>query len=430
MRTLRVTEGEWFSVDRNLRSRVRTAFEQARSRLQASPRIARFEESGGQFKLWGIIGALQLTPQTLLEIAPKVGVEEDWVRATLDLLVRTDRIGVAGERASGRSERRRAIMDALAEIYAGRLAQAVRREGPVLLMQREQAVLPYLKGKLDATAWARRACYAPHHFPVEFSRLTADHEISMALSAVAESLARATALPSVRGSLLSSARALRPGLPEGGSVSYTVAAQRLPSQWAAYAPAWSIASAILAQRTLLGPRGSHTGISLAIEAWPLLERLVERALRAAIRQAADRGRGYEVAFQKPKALLTPERGSSGTSKSVQPEAVLKERGRVVATFEAKYSRRGSNSKWPPRDHYFQALATAAAYDSRLAVLVYPGAFEPVWWTVEGFEARPQRMAAIGLGLFSYERGEGDEQRGTRLLDLLLEPESAPPAGAT
>ena len=425
MRTLRVTEGEWFSVDRNLRGRVRTAFDQARERLR--PRDAKLNESEGRLQIWGVIGALQLTPQVLLEVAPKVGAEDDWVRATLDLLVGSDRVGVAGERAGGRSGRRRDILDALAEIYADRLARAVRRDGPVLLMRRERAVLPHLRGRLDATAWARRAGYAPHRFPVEYSRLTADHEVSVALATVAHSLARATALPSVRGSLLSSARALRPGLPEGGSVSPAVATQRLPPQWAAYAPAWSIASALLTQRAPLGPRGPHAGVSIAIEAWPLLERLVERALRAAVRQAGDQGRVLEPSFQEGQALLAPHPDSNVSSKSVRPEGVLREGSRVLATFEAKYSLRGPRSKWPRRGHYFQALATAAAYDSELAVLVYPEAFESEWWTVEGFEGCPQRMAAVGLGLFSYERGIGDELRGTRLLDLLRGPGPARPA---
>jgi hypothetical protein len=90
---------------------------------------------------------------------------------------------------------------------------------------------------------------------------------------------------------------------------------------------------------------------------------------------------------------------------------------TVATFEAKYVRR-NKAEWPEREHIYQTLTTAAACGSPLAVLVYPEQFEPVWWQVEGFNGSPSYLAAIGLGLYSYRRGIGDETRGSRLLGLL------------
>ena len=96
-----------------------------------------------------------------------------------------------------------------------------------------------------------------------------------------------------------------------------------------------------------------------------------------------------------------------------PDGVLIEGGNVVATFEAKYSRR--DLEWPDRAHVFQALSTAAAWDSPIAVLVYPEAFDATTWVVHGFSGKPIRMVAVGLGMYSYTSGVGDRQRAERLV---------------
>ena len=94
-----------------------------------------------------------------------------------------------------------------------------------------------------------------------------------------------------------------------------------------------------------------------------------------------------------------------------------------ATFEAKYSPRYT-SEWPSRAHVFQALSTAAACSSPLAVLVYPERFDAAWWSVSGFNGKPKALAAIGLDLFGYASGAGDVERGNRILDLLAGPLTA------
>jgi hypothetical protein len=112
---------------------------------------------------------------------------------------------------------------------------------------------------------------------------------------------------------------------------------------------------------------------------------------------------------------------------VTPDGELASAGSTAATFEAKYVRRGTG-EWPEREHVYQTLTTAAVCGSPLAVLVYPEQFDTVWWQVKGFKGSPSHLAAIGLGLYSYRRGTGDETRGSRLLDLLAaRPAFAPTA---
>lgn len=409
-------EGDLFTLEPNLGNGLRVAAE--RLRRQIRPRLRILEESDGQFAIHGVVGSIEIAAGATLEVSPKTRPGDDWIRSVLDLLIGTDRIDAAGERAAGLSPQRRDLLEVLAALYAARLERALRRDGPILLIERERATLSHLKGKLRVTQWVRHATWQPHRFPVAFDRLTAENDFSRGLASVARLLALAVRSTETRGRLLAAARDLRPGLAEDVPVDRRVAGRRLPAQWMAYAPAWSIARAILSQRSLLGASGSHHGVSIAIELWPLLERLLERSLLAAARIAHSEGRTFESVGKRGEVLLSEPGGSAQGVHGVEPDGRLLEGSTTIATFEAKYKRRAGADAWPPRNDVFQALATAAACGSPLSVLVYPESFPPAWWTVEGFSNRPLHLAAIGLGLFSYRIGLGDEERGRALLDLL------------
>jgi hypothetical protein len=419
MRSLAVDEGVAFAVEEGLRGPLRVACH--RVQQQIAPRAPVLEEAAGTFTVRGVVGTIALRPGVVLDVAPKVAVEADWIAATLDLLLSPDRIDVAGDRRSGIAQRRD-LLDVLAGIYADRLRGALRRDGPILVMERRTTTAPVLKGKLRTSAWARRAAWEPHRFPVAFQELAADNDYSRALAHVAHVLARGACSPRTRGSLLDSARALRPGAPELTHAETHLALRRLPSQWSAYAPAWDIAVSVLTRRSLLGSVGARHGVSVALETWPLLERLLERALHAAVRAGRDSGRMISAPAKHATTLLRAAGDGALPVRSVIPDGRLVEDARHVATFEAKYARCDA-AAGPPREHVFQALATAAACQSPLAVLVYPDDFAPAWWRVSGWDGAPRWLAAIGLGLFGYRRGAGDRARGARLLELLAGPPS-------
>ncbi len=419
MPVIPVVEGSWFQLDNALQPAFRRSVAEVERRVR--PRFKLLEESNGQFKLGGVVGTFAVGSHTALDVAPKVEPGDNWIASVLDLLTGADRVQAAGDRRSGVAAHRN-LLDVLASLYAERLVRALRREGPVLVMERRDATKSVLKGRLNVTSWARRAAWEPHKFPVSFQELTADNDFSRALAHVATLLARSTTSPRTRGLLLDCARGLRPGEAEAFAVNPQSALRPLPSQWAAYQPAWDIAVTVLSRRSLLGTVGHRHGVSLAIEAWPLLERLLERSLRAAVAVAADQGVVLKAPAKSQTRLLG---GLRIGHHDVEPDGRLTdESDEHVATFEAKYARRVAG-EWPPREHYFQALSTAAACGSDLAVLTYPESFEPVWWEVHGFQEKPAHLAAIGLGLFSYRRGSGDSDRGARILDLL----NGPPAAA-
>lgn len=419
MVTLGCTEGQPLPFGPEYDEVIRKAVDRLSVRLRPTLRILR--EVDGRPTLQGIVGSVRLDPITTLEIAPKVPVGADWVPAVLDLLIGATRLDVGRDRLAGVSPRRRVLLDLMAAVYAGRLQAALRRDGPLLILTRTEARLPVLKGKLQVGRWAREFLRNPTTFPVTFDQLSADNDFSRAMAVVARILAVATSESRVRASLMESAHALRPGAPDVEVAPAGIVHRPLPAQWMVYRPAWSVAVAVLSQRALLGRHGRLTGVEVVVEAWPLLEELLTRALAAVSVQANSSGRSI-LLDPSQATLLTPvAAGQDG--RTVQPDGRLSEASQTLATFEAKYSPRMSND-WPSRPHVFQALATAAACDSPLAVLVYPESFPPIWWRVEGFHSRPGALAAVGVDLFGYRSGSGDLERGRMILQILAGPPAA------
>lgn len=413
MTDLVCVEGAPFELERPLHGPLRRATEEVRRRVR--PTGQPLSQAGGRFIISGIIGALELRPGLLLEIQPKTEPGEDWVTAVLDLLLPATRISIAGDRRGG-TARSRHPLDLLASIYVERLAHALRRDGPVLVMERRSEVRQRLLGKLDATSWSRTAAWRPQDLPTSFQALSADNRFTRAMAHVATLLAPVTRSPQVRGRLLRMSKELRPGAPQHFVLDPAVAAAPLPPQWGAYGGAWDIAVSVLSRKSLLGSKGRRQGVSLAIEAWPLLETLLTRALQEAVRLGRNHGREMLCPPKSESRLIWPAPHGPGTPRGAEPDGRLLEDGATIATFEAKYSR-GEGTD-PSRQHVFQALATAAAAESPLAVLVYPDEFEPVAWETTRFNGRPARLISIGLGLFGYRRGEGDRRRGERLLELI------------
>ena len=336
----------------------------------------------------------------------------------MDLLIGADLVDIAGERAAGLSPNRRSLFEVLASIYIARLERAIRRDGPILLMTRQSSTKSLLKGKLNITEWATTAAWKPHLFSVTYNALSADHVFSRALAQVAELFASASRSTHLRGRLLSAARSLRPGCPETPLGTEQQALPQLPPQWSVYQPAWSIAMAVLSKRFLLRSRGSYQGVAIVIEVWPLLERLLDRSLAAAARISTAGDKKLEAPARRRFPILTEPAGTAFSGKLLEPDGRLVDASGTVATFETKYKRRSGEDNWPAREDVYQALVAAAACKSPLAVLVYPELFASARWRVVGMNDRPKHLAAIGLGLFSYRTGTGDQERGGLIMDLL------------
>lgn len=408
-----VREGDPFTLDAALRDALRATLFRLHKELQLS--FAPLKEDERGFTIWNLIGSIDLGT-AILEVTPKTDPGDDWVASILSLLVGTDAVDAAGARSAGASPDRADLIEALATAFATRLTKAVRREGPIMILSRERHFRTTLRGKLQVTDWLRSATLNPTHFPQVYSVLTPDNDFSRALTFVADRFARIVRRPAVRASLRELAGLLRPGLAVPASAPAGVELRGLPPQWGIYRSAWSIAAAVLARRSLLGPQGVQSGVSIAIEPWPLLERLLERSLDDAVAVGRSQGRALSSAAQKKRRILERAGGSAAAHHDLIPDGVLLEDGEVLATFEAKY-RSYDRAKGPREKDIYQALAAARACNAPLAVLVYPGRLETGSWQVLTKGLNPIRLAVLGLDLFDYRRAP-DHTRGQWILDLV------------
>ncbi|MGY1821620.1 5-methylcytosine restriction system specificity protein McrC [Geodermatophilus sp. SYSU D00079] len=417
IRRISVREGEPLDVDIETAAAIRRRLSDLEAELR--PRLS-FSGGGAALSIWNLVGTVQVTPHLLLEIEPKTEPGRDWASSLLDLM-RGERASFDGLTPKAELSSQASLPDAFARVYVDQLGKAIRQEGPLLLLRRADVASSLLSGRLQVTSWLRHRTIRPHRFPQQRTMLTADNEFTGALAWVAEALAVRASHPSLRSRLRGLARALRPGLPEHTHVEPNVVAKDVPPQWKAYGPAWATACAVLRRLSPLHRSGVLEGLSLAIEPWPLLETLLHRSLTSAAIQGRAGGLDLHASPHSTHGLLTPVRRSQHqplsrihTARSVEPDGLMRRGDAVVATFEAKYSVPNYHRS---RDHIFQALTTATAVRAPLAVLIYPEASDPVLWRVTT-AGEPRMVAALGLDMYGYARGDGDRMRGSRILKLL------------
>ncbi|MCA8135667.1 McrC family protein [Burkholderia cepacia] len=421
MRHIVATEGVDFQLSSADAQKLRRAVE--RLSVQLKPSFSLLSERAGAFKLMNVIGTIDLGSGVFIQVSPKVQATADWTTAVVSLLTGSESIDIAGERRAGLSSVHNKLLDALSGAYLVRLETAFRQDGPIVLMERVSKELSYLHGKLDVTRWARSALWRPQVFPVSRTEPAQDNPFTRCLTHVAEKLAHATHSQEIRNKLRAVARDLSAGMPKMAQGAPTLTRQPLPEQWSAYKPAWSLAISIMSRTSLLGAKGNHNGVGLAIEAWPLLETLLERTLQSVQKLGVVQGRQFTYQMQGSVRLLTPVGGPPQKPFAPEPDGRLFENNTLIATFEAKYTE--FEGEAPSRNHIYQALSTAAACGAPTAILVYPNSFSPIVWNVSGFQGRPSRLIALGLDMFTWLPTTQAQSRAQMILDVLRGPSHTP-----
>lgn len=368
-----------------------------------------------------LIGTVRLNSRTSLSILPKVGDQDDWVGASLDLMV-PERAAVAGHRRASRTSAARSLEDGLAMIFRDRLERALRTEGPIEVMHSEFSHSGSLDGQLDVEQWVIERPLRSYTFPVHRSVLDADNEFTAALSLAAVLLSRSTGDGTMGSALIRLSREIRPGLPEVVAVEPSVITRPLPAQWSRYDEAWSIAQVVLTNAGFTSRHGTLAGIEVALEPWKLLEELLDRTVRKTVELARHAGLDWTAQRHPPVEFLHPDKSSTGPLTRIlglrvgRPENLIQTSAGVVASFEAKYAR--PSTPGDIRNHMYQLLTTAAFAGSPTAVLVYPELAQPVHWQAANARTSVRDVYAIGLDLFAYSQRHGVGSRAMTLLDLL------------
>ncbi len=344
-------------------------------------------------------------------MAPKIAAS-DWTTAVVHLLSAETRLTVSGSQRSQSTARKDDLTAAIAIEYARRLERALRADGPIQVYERRTQRTRRLNGRLNVTQWMRNVASDPALFPVTRDELSPDNDFTRGLSIVAGVLGRSAAGGEASSRLRRLQSAIIPGHPLPAFVNPSVGGRLLPTQWGSYRSTWDIAAPILRNRSVVGDPGHSNGLEVAVEPWPLLETLLERTLQKLTMQRSD------LTFEPKRSHALLKLGTGRVAQSVEPDGALSwSHGGIAATFEAKYA---AMSGAPQREHVFQALATAAALNSPLSVLVYPTDDAPKWYELQGFRGRPTHLVTVGLSLFKYRRGEGDASRADLIRALIEE----------
>lgn len=393
-------------VDTDLSAELNSAVELLKPDLR--PRLPQLVLEGNRATLRNLVGSVRLPRGNIVEVIPKTVGETNWTDAVVQLLEPNTRIAVTGSQQSQSSTRRNDLSTALALEYARRLETALRSEGPLLAYEQKHLVSHRLNGHLDVTKWVRIAALNPTSFPMSRDELTNLNDFARALSLVSGWLSRVA----VDGDLVSRLRRLQtqviPGSPVPTHLSPAVARRNLPAQWARYRPAWDIAVPLLRHRSAVGDPGRAIGLEIAVEPWPLLETALTRALR----KITQSGEGWEFIPKGNYPLLSM---NGNKQLGIEPDGLLFRNGTVASTFECKYT---VPRRLPDEQHVYQALTAAAALDSPLAVLVYPGDQAVTYYDVTGFHSKPAQLVTMGLSLYSYRRSTGDMERAKKIIEVL------------
>jgi hypothetical protein len=404
---LSFTENEPQTLPKETADEVVEAVEELRGTLR--PRLPQCVREGNTVTLRNLIGSVRLSSGRILEVVPKVPVGAVWAEAVVQLLTDESRIAVTGSQRSQQSRPRNDLTTAIAFEYARRLERALAKEGPIQVYERQHHTSRRLNGRLDVGRWARSSVLEPTKFPVSRDEFTVGNDFSRGLSLVAGYFRRSALDASLAARLRRLESAVLPGMPLPSYVDPGVAARRLPTQWTTFRPAWDIAAAVLRNRSVVGDPGHTVGLEVAVEPWQLLETLLTRTLEEVGRLTggdirSERKTTHGLLFQNGYSV-----------QPVIPDGVLTSGGKVVASFEAKYTDPGPI---PAEAHIYQTLAAAGVLDAPLAILIYATDAPRQVFDVKTYGSQPLRLLTLGVDLFNYQRPGGSTVRAIKLLDVI------------
>lgn len=416
-----IQEYEPFKVDQALAADIRDTLSQTERAIR--PRFSLFSETNRGIIVGNLVGSVRLHSGTVLDVYPKFDVGSDWTSAVIDLLDTESRIDIHSNRDASFTHNKPNLGDALAIEYARRLQAVLEHDGPLQVLQSQAKETRRLSGRLDVTRWLRRASLTPHIFPVTVEEFTTHNDFSRAMAFTASVLARGTRHVTVRSKLLRLADRLTPGQAPPLHVPPVMQYRPLPQQWKAYEPVWSLVLVVLRNQALLNSTGQLGGLEVAVEPWPLLETLLARVLSVLAQHLSSETSHFELATKRPYTFLHVDQSASTDHtfrqarrpRDLIPDGVLLCNGVPCATFEAKYTHFYGA---PEEAHVYQALTAAAVLGCPLACLIYPGAFNAVRYSVQGFSGHPAKLVAVGLDMYSYRRSDGNVQRAETLNRIL------------
>lgn len=409
--TLTAVEGEPARIPSDVYEEL--AREGERAALDLGLAFGGVTRLAGELKFENMIGTIA-TSRVAIEVRPKTSPGQNWLQSVLDLM--DDRpVFVSDDVPASESDPDARFLDLIARAYSNRLSAALAAEGAIMTIEPVFSRSPMLSGRLRVGEWALRAAYDGHRFPVDHQVLSLENAYARTLAYVGQILAPHVREARLRRQLLECVDTLAAGR-QVDEPPTTAVGLELPVQWGAYDPAWTLAQMVLKQRARFGQSTRPHGMSLVIEPWILLERLLDRTLASLAAQLNTHGAVFRSRPQRGLTFLVGSAPDDGNRRLV-PDSVLLRNGSPVINFEAKY-RDYARTGAPHRNESYQAITAGRALGTSLAVLVYPNAMPGKIFDVRKSGYPPEQLAVIGLDLFGYRRGSGEKDRAEAIISLI------------
>lgn len=356
--------------------------------LRAGPLGLLYEGSALNLQITGIVGSLHLFG-VRVEILPKFGDDRSWHDNVMMLLARAHGARFDLQELRGTDRDRLSFVDHVAQAFSTALDAGL-LDGPIETYRDIMHRAPVAKGRIDIPRTVTAALRSPGSIFSWTSELDADNPYNRVLHAAADILLQLVTNRDVRVALQRSRDELPP-LP-GGLTPPVRWPDRPPLQFAGYAEALEIASAVLQGRDWGIGSAANTAFGYVVGMEKLFEKFVESSLRQAVKLlpsslgASPRSQARTL-FAQP---LTPRRKAYFTT----PDNVVDVQGRPTIIVDAKYKRfadaETGDAGRPSNADVYQMFASMAAHGCRAALLIYPSSdalkgTPPIWRMKVGME---------------------------------------------
>ena len=391
--------------------------------LRAGPLGLLYEGSAVILQINGIVGSLRLLGLRV-EILPKFGDDDSWHDNVMMLLARAHGAKFNLQELRGTDRDRLSFVDHVAQAFSVALRAGL-LDGPIETYRDVAYRAQVARGRIDIRRTATAALRSPGTIFSWTSELDADNPYNRLLHAAANILLRLVSNRDVRTTLQLS----RDELPqlEEGALMLTRWPDRPPLQFAGYAEALEIASAVLQGRDWGIGSAASTAFGYVVGMEKVFEKFVESSLRQTVKllprslNASSRSQARAVFAH----AQTPGRRAYFTT----PDNVIDLNGRPKIIVDAKYKRFGDaetgDTGRPSNADVYQMFASMAAQGCRVALLLYPSSMDlsgppPTWRMTVGRE--DAFVVAVGIPISELRTAKDldkvDKALARHCMDLL------------
>lgn len=317
----------------------------------------------------GTVGVLAAAGSAL-EILPKIdGLDQGGIRRQLvHMLAVTHDLDVAAGTLTELDWQREDLLEILIRLFAGMLADALRRGMPRRYVGREDD-LALLRGRLDVNRQFTRLAASPQVLACRFDELSPDIVINRIMKSAVMRLSSLARGPATRRNLqeLAFAYADIAAVPVSTLRFDAVVLDRTNARWRHLL---ALARLLLQGRFQTTSAGSGTGFSLLFAMNDLFEVYIARLLARALSKS-----GCTIIAQGGRLHCLTDLNSGARRFQTRPDILVKRGNEITVVLDTKWKRLASHIEDPKQGmsqaDIYQMMAYGRLYQCDRLLLVYP-----------------------------------------------------------